>query len=250
MRKIVAIIPARMASTRFPGKPLAKILGLPMVEHVRRRVLLCKELSDVFVATCDKEIKDTIENLGGKVIMTKGSHKRCTDRIAEAARLLDADVIVNVQGDEPLILPQMISHVVEPLLADNKCKCVNLICPILTEEDFKNPNAVKTVLDEKGNVLYFSREPIPSPKKTMEPFKKYKQLGIIAFDRDLLLLYSAMKETPLERIESVDMLRLTENGYPIKAVITDKPLYGVDTPEELKRVEAIMKKDKLVKRYI
>lgn len=248
--KIIAIIPARMASTRFPGKPLANILGLPMVEHVRRRILLCDKVDKVVVATCDAEIRDAIENYGGDVVMTANTHERCTDRVAEAMNYLDADIVVNVQGDEPLIMPQMILQVIQPMLDDDKCECVNLISPIVTEEEFKNPNAVKTVIDLNGNVLYFSREAIPSDKKTKAQFKKYKQLGIIAFTKRALLLYGKMKQTSMEKTESIDMMRFLENGYAIKTAFIDEPLYGVDTPAELDRVERIMKHDGLVKKYI
>ncbi len=247
--KIVGIIPVRMASTRFPGKPLASICGLPMVEHVRRRSALCKSLSRVIVATCDDQIRTVVEGHGGDVIMTSSSHERCTDRIAEAAAHLDADIIVNIQGDEPLIAPRMISRLLRPVI-DDRCGCANLICPITDEKEFESQNSVKAVLDLKGNILYFSREPIPSRKKTLEPFKKYRQLGIIAFTKPILLSYSSMKQTPMERIESIDMMRLLENGHTIKAVIINEPLYGVDTPDELKAAEAIMEKDKLLLEYL
>lgn len=249
-KTIVAIIPARMASTRFPGKPLAKIMGLPMVEHTRRRLCLCKELSRVIVATCDRQIKDAVESFGGEAIMTADTHERCTDRVAEAAKHLDADIIVNVQADEPMVTPEMISRILEPMLEDKACVCVNLVSVIVNDEDFQNPNTVKTIFDLKGNILYFSREPIPSPKKAKDSFSRYKQLGIIAFTKKMLDIYTALPQTPLEKIESVDMMRLLENGYPVRAVIINQPLYGVDTPEELKKVESLMRDDALVAKYI
>jgi 3-deoxy-manno-octulosonate cytidylyltransferase (CMP-KDO synthetase) len=250
MKKIVAIIPARMASTRFPGKPLADICGLPMIEHVRRRVLLCKQLSAAYVATCDKEIKKAVEKSGGAVIMTSAKHQMCTDRVAEAAEKLDADIIINVQGDEPLINPDIFPKIIKPMLEDNSCKCINLISPIIGDEEFKSPNAVKTTIDLKKNILFFSREPIPSNKKYSGTYKRYKQVGLIVFAKDMLAKFAKMKRTPLEIVESVDMLRLIENGYSIKAVIADEPSYGVDTPEDLSLVKGIMEKDPLYKKYI
>lgn len=249
-KNIVGIIPVRMASTRFPGKPLAKICGLAMVEHIRRRVGLCKLLSRVIVATCDEEIKGLVEGFGGEAVMTSNTHERCTERVAEAAKDLDADIIVNIQGDEPLVTPRMITQVLGPMLEDKACGCVNLICPIDDEEEFESPNSVKTVVDQKGKVLYFSREPIPSRKKTKEPFARYRQLGVIAFTKPVLFQYVAMPQTPLEKIESIDMMRLLENGYAVRAAVTDEPLYGVDTPLELKRVEELMEKDRILRKYL
>lgn len=249
-KKITAIIPARMASTRFPGKPLAKILGLEMIEHIRRRVSLCGMMDAVIVATCDEEIKSLVERRGGMAVMTSSSHERCTDRIAEAAEKADADIIVNIQGDEPMIMPDMITAVVTPLVSDESCQAANLVCPIDNREDFISPNAVKTVCGIGGDVLYFSREPIPSDKKADSSFISLKQLGIIAFRKDFLMKFSRLPQTPLERIESIDMLRAVENGYKIKAVVTKEKIYGVDTPADLRRVEAIMKDDALLKEYM
>lgn len=250
IKKIVAVIPVRMASTRFPGKPLAGIVGLPMVEHVRRRVGLCKDVSRVVVATCDTKIKEVVERFGGEVIMTSDKHERCTERVAEAADKLDADIVVNVQGDEPLIMPQMISELVGPMLGAGTCECTNLVSPITDDEESANPNVVKTVFDLKKNILCFSREPIPSSKKAKGRFRRYKQLGIIAFSKSMLLRYVSLKMTPVETIESIDMMRLLEHGYPIKAVVTEGASCGVDTPEDLKRAEGLMGKDGIVKEYL
>lgn len=247
--KIVVIIPARMASSRFPGKPVAKILGLEMIEHTRRRVALCRVLSEVIIATCDKEIKETVEGYGGKVIMTAHTHERCTDRVAEAAQKVDADIIVNVQADEPMVTPEMITSLVEPLLLDEGWVVSNLISPIEREEDFFNPNVVKVVCDAKKNILYFSREPIPSVKKTKEQFMALRQLGIIGFTKDFLLHFCLLPQMPLEKKESIDMLRALEHGYKIKAVLVKEKIYGVDTMEDLKRVEGLMRNDKLLTSY-
>jgi 3-deoxy-manno-octulosonate cytidylyltransferase (CMP-KDO synthetase) len=249
MAKIAAIIPARMASTRFPGKPLAKICGLPMIEHVRRRVSLCKMLNYVSVATCDEEIYSTVVSYGGRACMTSDKHERCTYRIAEAAEKLDADIVINIQGDEPLIVPDMIEDLIKKFLSDKNHQCINLISPINSDEEFEDPNVVKTVVDREGCVLYFSRSPIPAKWKTRTNFVKFKQLGVIAFKKDILLTFAKLKPTPLEIVESVDMLRLLEHGYKIKTMISNYTTYGVDRVEDLKKVEKIMHNDLLCKRY-
>lgn len=248
-KKVVAMIPVRMASSRFPGKPLAKILGLEMVEHVRRRVELCKSLNSVFVATCDCEIRDSVERYGGRVIMTSDVHERCTDRIAEAASKIDADIVINIQGDEPMIVPDVITLLVNKMLQTN-AKVINLLSAIDNKEDFNDPNVVKTVCDVKGNVLYFSREPIPSLKRTTEAFTPLKQLGIIGFTKEFLVKFSKLTPTPLEIIESIDMLRIIEHGYAIGTLIIKDTICGVDTMEDLKKIEDLMKRDVILSRYI
>jgi 3-deoxy-manno-octulosonate cytidylyltransferase (CMP-KDO synthetase) len=250
MVKIAAIIPARMASTRFPGKPLANICGLPMIEHVRRRVELCKRLDYVLLATCDEEIHSAVKDYGGNVCMTSDKHERCTDRIAEAAKDLDVDIVINIQGDEPMIVPDMIEQLIDIYDDNQTYPCANLISPITNKTEFEDPNIVKTVIDREGFVLYFSREPIPSMKKYSGKFDMYKQLGMIAFTKDFLITYTNLEPTPLEKIESVDMLRILEHGYKIKTGITNYISHGVDTVEDLKNVEAKMQKDPLCKEYV
>ena len=250
MKKIIAVIPARMASTRLPGKPLADILGLPMIEHVRRRVALSSLVNEVVVATCDQEIFDVVVANGGQAIMTADTHERCTDRVAEAMLKLAGDIVINVQGDEPLVQPSMLESLLPPLLEDESLSCTNLMAPILNEEEFLSPNVVKTVCDARGNALYFSREPIPSRSKAGNlVFKKFKQLGIIAFRRDFLDLFTHLPPTPLEQVESVDMLRALEHGYQVRMVETSFQVVGVDTQEDLVRATALMKTDPLVPRY-
>ncbi|MBN1870814.1 MAG: 3-deoxy-manno-octulosonate cytidylyltransferase [Candidatus Omnitrophica bacterium] len=249
--KITAIIPVRMQATRFSGKPLALILGLPMVEHVRRRVSLCRELSNVIVATCDQEIKEVVEKAGGKVIMTADTHQRCTDRIAEAARNIDADIIINVQGDEPLVIPEMMNAVIEPFLSDLKVPCVNMIAPILEKEEFEDPNAPKVVRNLKGDILYISREPIPSKKKAAhENYPKWKQLGLIAFRSDFLQTFARLKPTLLEEVESVDMMRAIEHGFRVRTVVTEAKMIGVDVPADVGKVEQVLRTDPLFERYM
>lgn len=249
--KAVAIIPARMAATRFPNKPLVPILGLPMIEHVRRRVSMCTHLDDVIVATCDKEIRKVVESSGGKVIMTSDTHERCTDRIAEAAGTIDADVIINVQGDEPLVLPEMMSEVINPFWDDNKLPCVNLVTRIVDDDEFEDPNAPKVVTNCFGELLYISREPIPSKKKADNTnYIRLKQLGIISFRSDFLKIFTKLEPTPLEKIESVDMNRAVEHGYRVKIVETKGQMIGVDVPTDIKRVEEILKFDPLIEKYM
>jgi 3-deoxy-manno-octulosonate cytidylyltransferase (CMP-KDO synthetase) len=249
--KIIGIIPARMASTRFPGKPLCKICGITMIEHVYKRSVICKELKEVYVATCDKEIFDEVIKFGGKAIMTSDKHKTCSDRVAEACRNINsaADIIVNIQGDEPLTRPEMISASVAPFFSDKTIQCVNLIAKIKSDSDFSNPNVVKVVKDKNDYALYFSRESIPSNKKFSGNYNRYRQVCILPFTRSLLLDYVNWESTPLETIESVDMMRLLENGYKIKLVETFFDTMGVDNEDDRLRVEALMSKDKLFLEY-
>nr|WP_319395146.1 3-deoxy-manno-octulosonate cytidylyltransferase [uncultured Desulfobacter sp.] len=248
--KVVAIVPARMGSSRFPGKPLADILGLPMIEHVRRRVLLSSAVQEVIVATCDSEIMDAVNNNGGKAVMTADSHERCTDRVAEAALQLDADIVINVQGDEPLVRPEIFSPLVAPLIEQKSLACTNMMAEISAERDFLSPDVVKTVVDINDQAVYFSREPIPSLKKApSKTYKKYRQLGIIAFKSDFLQKFTMLPETPLESIESVDMLRAVEHGFPVQMVLTEYPSIGVDTPEDLRRAIEMMRHDDLFGTY-
>ena len=254
--RILAVIPARMASSRFPGKPMAQIHGMPMIGHCYCRVRLCEELSDTYVATCDKEIFDYIESIGGKVVMTADTHERASDRAAEAMLKIEkqtgekTDILVMVQGDEPMDTPQMVSEALAPMLADESINVVNLVAPISTGEEFEDPNTVKVVTDPAGNALYFSREPVPSRKKWSGDIPMQKQVCVIPFRRDYLLEFNNTPETPLEQIESVDMLRVLESGGRVRMVPTRYPSIGVDTPEHLERVSQLMADDPLMKGYL
>lgn len=247
--KIIGVIPARMGSSRFPGKPLALICGIPMIEHVYKRSALSNSLDDLYVATCDQEIFDTVIDFGGKAIMTDACHERCTDRIAEAVKDIDADIIVNIQGDEPLVFPEMIDAAIAPLIEDKTVVCSNLMAIIDEDRDFEDPNEVKVVVDNQSDALYFSREPIPSKKKGAKDVKGYKQVCIIPFTREFLFKYTQLPQTPLEVIESVDMLRVLEHGYKVRMVSIDHVVQSVDTEDDLKRVEALMEKDLLFPKY-
>lgn len=248
--RIVAIIPARMSSARFPGKPLAPILGLPMIEHVRRRVSLARSVEAVLVATCDPEIAEVVQSSGGAAVLTSAVHERCTDRVAEAASSLACEVVVNIQGDEPCVRPEMIEAVVQPLLEDPTLPCANLMAPIATEEEFGSTDVVKVVINLRNEALYFSREPVPSWRKaTGNEYARYKQLGIVAFRSDFLRTFAALPPTPLEVVESVDMLRAVEHGYVVRMVPCDGPMLGVDRPADAARAEALLREDPILARY-
>jgi 3-deoxy-manno-octulosonate cytidylyltransferase (CMP-KDO synthetase) len=254
--KTIAIIPARMAATRFPGKPMAKILGLPMIGHVYHRTKLCKDLDEVYVATCDSEIYDYIYSIGGKAVMTATTHERASDRSAEAIQIIEKktgiqyDIVAMIQGDEPLIMPEMIGQGIAPLMADSQLKISNLIAELKTIEEFNDPNDVKIVLDAEGYAMYLSREPIPTVRNNNSDIPMLKQLGIIFFRKIFLIEYSKMPQTPLEIIESVDVLRIMENGIKIKTVLTEFVSIGVDTPEDLDKAQEIMKQDVLIAKYL
>jgi len=241
---ITIVIPARMASSRYPGKPLAPILGLPLIEHVRRRALLSKGVGLVVVATCDTVIKDAVEAAGGIAIMTKDTHERCTDRIEEAIQNIPGHIIVMVQGDEPLLIPQAIVDVAAPLLADPTVDIVNLLSPLESEEDYANPNIVKAACNLKGDVIFFSRAPIPYFRNRIK-VPVLRQTGIMAFRREILEKFSSLPETPFEKAESVDMFRAIENGMRIAGVVTNYVTLGVDRPEDVGLVESVLEKDQV-----
>lgn len=254
-RNIIAIIPARMASSRFPGKPLAKIHGIPMIGHVYFRTRMCPIVNETYVATCDQEIFDYIVSIGGKAVMTADTHERASDRTAEAMLKIEAetgyktDIVVMVQGDEPMVLPEMIEKSISPMLHDPSVNVVNLMAKINSIEEFEDPNEVKVVVDLKSNAIYFSREPIPSRKKGVKDVPMLKQVCIIPFRRDYLLRFNTLASTPLEQIESVDMMRIIENGEAVRMVMIDNDTYSVDTQEDLKKVELMMEKDQLMAQY-
>jgi 3-deoxy-manno-octulosonate cytidylyltransferase (CMP-KDO synthetase) len=248
--KIVAMIPARMESTRFPGKPIIDICGKSMIEHVWQRVSSNKHIKETYVATCNKEIKAVAEKFGANVIMTSNRHVRCTDRIAEAcSKLLEEnknfDIVLNIQGDEPLINPQSLDLLVEPFLNEKNILAVNLIEHLEGKQEIEDYNNVKAIIDQNDFALYFSRLPIPYGIKQ----KHYKQLGVYALSRATILQYLDMPETPLEIAESVDMLRFIENGIPVKTVLSPFRTIGVDVPFDHKKVEQLMKKDEIFKLY-
>lgn len=248
--RIICVIPARMGSSRFPGKPLIPILGRPMIEHVYQRARLWPELSDVVVATCDREIMDAVEAFGGRALMTAPTHERATDRVAEAARSLDADVIIMLQGDEPMVRPEMLAQSSGPFLGEPSLVCTNLGGRIRTLEEFHDPNTIKVVVDGRGNALYFSRQPIPTvTRQDFSAVKAVKQVCVITYRADMLQEYSRMEPTPLEISESVDMMRFLEHGHPVRIVPTEHESYAVDVPADVARVEAALQADNLLQAY-
>lgn len=252
----IGIIPARMGSSRFPGKPLAPILGTPMIGHVYARCAMSKELSQVYIATCDEEIKAYAESIGANVVMTRNTHERCTDRTAEAVMHIEEQtgqriqVVVMIQGDEPMVTPQMIDASIQPLIYDPEVQVVNLMSPLLSVEEHDDKNEPKVVCDLAGNALCFSREAIPSRWKYGDDVPMYKQVCVIPFRRDFLLKFNALASTPLEIAESIDMMRVLEHGYRVRMVLSPtEGTYSVDTPEDLVFVEERMQRDMLRLQY-
>ena len=252
---IIAIIPARMDSSRYPGKPLALIHGVPMIGHVALRTAMCETLTGTYVATCDDVIREYVESTGLPAVMTGDHHVRCTTRTAEAMLKIEemtgekADIVVMVQGDEPMVTPGMIETSIRPMLTDSSVKVVNLMADILSLEEFEDPNEVKVVVDHDNNALYFSREPIPSRKKGSDRVSMRKQVCIIPFRRDYLLYFNEMPESPLEICESVDMMRILEHGGKVRMAPVAERTVSVDTPADLLRAEMLMQDDQLRKLY-
>ena len=247
--RIICIIPARLGSYRFMEKPFADICGKPMIEHVYKRASLCKMLDEVYVATPNQEIYDVVEKFGGKAIMTSDDARRASDRVAEAAtKVAEADIIVNLQGDEPLVHPELIEMVVQPLLEDPSLSNVNLARKVDYEEAV-NIHEVKLVYDLNHNAILFSREPIPSKFMGDKKIPYYVQGGIFPFTRKSLQDYTNLASTPLEIIESIDMLRFIENGRKIRIVETDMETYSVDIPSDVEKVMRVMENDKLKDLY-
>ncbi|BCA79541.1 3-deoxy-manno-octulosonate cytidylyltransferase [Desulfuromonas sp. AOP6] len=244
---VTAIIPARFASTRFPGKPLADLMGKPMIQWVYERTMQAEVVDKVIVATDDHSIYDAVQAFGGVAAMTCGDHPTGTDRLAEVAATLKSDLIVNVQGDEPLIDPAMIEAAVRPLLHDPSIPMGTLKTPIRDAREFLSPHVVKVVTDHNDFALYFSRSPIPYPRDfyaeiDANPTKvgAFKHVGLYVYRRDFLISYPHLPATHLERTENLEQLRALEHGYRIKVVSTDLISHGVDTPEDLDRVRGLL----------
>jgi 3-deoxy-manno-octulosonate cytidylyltransferase (CMP-KDO synthetase) len=244
---ILALIPARMGSSRFPGKPMAPLLGKPMIGHVYERVSRNSLLSVTAVATCDAVIADYIKSIGGRAVMTGNHHERASDRCAEALGIIERedaivyDIVVMVQGDEPMTHPDMISEAVAPMLADPALLVVNLLGKIESIAEFEDRNCIKVVCDLNGDALYFSREPIPTRSK-VPVVPMGKQVCVIPFQRNFLLEYTRMSPTPLEVAESVDMMRVLEHGLKVRMVPTIHNSSSVDTEADRANVEKLMAK--------
>lgn len=236
--KVLCVIPARFASTRLPGKPLKDIAGKPMVVRVYERTSKAARVDEVLVATDDERIKAAVEAAGGRAMLTRADHPTGTDRLAEVAEAYpEVDVIVNVQGDEPLIEPSLIDELAEQFESAPELQMATVKTRIEDEEEQKNPNNVKVVCDQQGYALYFSRSLLPYPRKEGCPV--FKHIGIYAYRRDFLMKYAKMVPTPLEKAESLEQLRALENGYRIKVVETQSHFVGVDTAEDLAKVNEI-----------
>jgi 3-deoxy-manno-octulosonate cytidylyltransferase (CMP-KDO synthetase) len=245
--KVVCIIPARYDSTRFPGKPLADLCGKPMIQHVYERALKANTVSYVAVATDDERILEAVQRFGGHAIMTSTMHKSGTDRIAEAVSKLDlsdTDIVVNIQGDQPLFEPSQIDEVVKPLLNDPTIPMATLIYKIVRKEEIPHPNAVKVVFDKDHFAIYFSRATIPYVRDKGSKASYYKHHGIYAYRRSFLETFTRLPEGVLEKLEALEQLRAMEHGYKIKVVETLYDSVEIDTPQELKRVRVLIKKSR------
>lgn len=224
-----------------------------MLEHVYKRVALSKMLDATYIATCDDEIRRAGEDFGAPVIMTADTHERASDRVAEAIRDIEAEIVVMVQGDEPMTHPEMVDAALEPFRQSPQLGCVNLVRAIDNPTDFCDPNTIKVVMNQQGDALYMSRQPIPTVPASMRSdfshIAAYKQVCIIPFRRETLLNFTRLPATPLEKLESVDMLRLLEHGYRVKMVKTHFNTQAVDTQADLERVASLMENDPLLKSY-
>lgn len=244
MRK-VAFIPARYQSTRFEGKPLALIAGRPMIQHVYERAARCRELEELYVATDDQRIFDCVAQFGGRAIMTNGNHKSGTDRIAEASetlKLADQDIVVNIQGDQPIFNPEIITELISPLIEDSALSMSTLMYRIKDEREVRDTNHVKVVFDNQGYALYFSRLPIPFHRDRRSNTSHFKHLGIYAYRKHFLMTFTTLPYGLLENAEKLEQLRVLEHGYRIKVVETPVDSTEVDTPEDIKIVEEKLQK--------
>jgi 3-deoxy-manno-octulosonate cytidylyltransferase (CMP-KDO synthetase) len=255
-KKVLAVIPARWASTRFPGKSTADILGKPMIQWVFEQVQKSNLVNDVVVATDDKRIYDVVCEFGGNAVMTLHNHQSGTDRAAEVAEKIDCDIVVNIQGDEPLIPPENIDLVINPLRTSTELSVSTLMIGILNQNEMLDPNICKVVINKEGYALYFSRAPVPYNRDSsiMDNISidnnvglqtlGYKHIGIYAYTKSFLLKFSKLKVSRLECLEKLEQLRILENGYSIMVTETNRNSIGVDRPEDLVNVEAVMKSKK------
>ncbi len=243
--RVIGIIPARYSSSRFPGKALADISGKPMIQRVYEQVVKASGLQDVIVATDSDEIFRRVEDFGGKAVMTSSDCKSGTDRIAEAVKDIECDIVVNVQGDEPLISPEVINLAVNPLIEDKNIQMGTVASRITEKNELDDHNVAKVVIDKDSFALYFSRAIVPCSKnRTLDVQKHlyYKHIGIYVYRRDFLLRFAGMSQTPLEEIEGLEQLRALENGCRIKVIITNYSSVSVDVPEDIEKVNRIIKK--------
>ena len=250
--KAIGVVPARMDSSRFPNKPMKEILGIPMIGHVFLRSQLITGLDRVVVATCDQEIYDYISGLGGTAIMTSKSHQRATDRTAEALTKIEIqyDVVAMIQGDEPLFNPMYVDKGLSKIQNNKEFNIVNLMHKIHEEYEFESKNNVKVTIDKFSNALYFSREPIPSGWKNNNQKYQYQQTGLMIFKKAYLDKYLSLEPTPLEEIESCDMLRVLEHGDKVQMLEIPSKSLGVDVESDIKIAEEMMKSDQIFNNHI
>jgi len=238
MPRTSIIIPARYGSTRFPGKPLADLWGKPIIQHVWERACQARLASQVIIATDDERIAAAARSFGAEVAMTRPDHPSGTDRVAEVAEGLEADLIANVQGDEPLVEPGSIDAAIAPLAADATIPMGTLCCPVEEVADLANPGVVKVVCDREGFALYFSRLPIPFVRDHGGDAVRYRHIGLYVYRRDFLLSLAKLAPTPLEQAERLEQLRALEHGHRIRVVAVERAFPGVDTPGDLERLRA------------
>ncbi len=241
--KIIGVIPSRYKSSRFPGKPLAEICGKPMIYWVYQQVMKVPEFDEVYVATDDEKIEAVCKEYNMNVIMTSDKHQTGTDRLGEVAEKIEADFYVNIQGDEPMIEPETIQKVITYKLEHPDTEVINTITPIKEEMEITRNTCVKVVTNAQDDGIYLSRSPIPYPKKGQD-ITYYKHLGLYGLTRKALQFYANAERTKLEQIEDIEMLRFVENHINIKFVTVDSATIGVDCPEDIARVEAVMKSRK------
>ncbi len=250
---VLCVIPARMASSRYPGKPLVPLLDLPLVLHVWERCRLSEHITRTVIATCDPEIQTLAETVGAECVMTADTHPGCVDRSEEAVDIIgkdlaDDDLILMVQGDEVLVTPEMLDDVVA-MYQQTKAPVVNLASFITDTKDHDDPNVVKVAVAPNDKALFFSRAPIPSRTRNAHP-PMLQQTGIIGFSKSFLKTFGKLARTPLEICEGIDMMRTLEHGHEIRIVTTDRKTLGVDTPADKTRAEGILAADPVTKRYL
>lgn len=241
----IGVIPARYGSQRFPGKPLADLAGKPLVQHVWERAQEAGRLSRVIVATDDERILQAVRSFGGEAVMTRGNHPSGTDRVAEAVADRDVDIVVNIQGDEPLVETKIIDQLVAAFEADDSLKMATLAARVTDLSNQSDPNTAKVVVDKDGFALYFSRQPIPYVRDTIsnQKWNGYLQhIGMYGFRKDFLLAFTSLEPSPLEKVEALEQLRALEHGFHVKVIEVDHQPFNVDTVEDLERVRAIIEK--------
>ena len=247
---VVGVIPARMGSSRFPGKPIAPILGYPMIFHVWQRAKLSGVLDRTIIATCDDEIREVSESFGAEVVMTSMLHERSNDRVAEVATKVKCKTILNIHGDEPLVHPQLIRDVVNELDDNPSYQCINPIAELTTDEEMQSPNTVKVVFNLYNRVVYFSRYPIPSDLVNVRSYPVMRQVPILGFRSDFCIKLTELKPGPLELQEGIDLLRAIDHDLPVHVMETNFQTFGVDTEMDKLIVEERLKEDNITRRYM